>query len=120
MNAESAEYRLQAVRTRRLECKAILAGWKRDWLVSGVSHSLAERATLEAEIAELDLEERQIGHAAVNAKALRKRLEQASVLAALQRILAERGMSALLAEAEARAAAAQAEAMSEVSEGAAA
>lgn len=104
MSTESPEFRLQAIRLRRLEISATLARWKSEWLNKAISRTLAERSELEAEAAELAFEERQIGTDAALAKVARKRAENASVLAVLCRLLQERGLGDVITEAEERSA----------------
>lgn len=83
------EARAQWIKLRRLEIAATLAEWKRAWFVDGIEHSMAERATLEAEDARLALEARVISSAAVQAKVERRRRQNTEGLAALALLAAK-------------------------------
>jgi hypothetical protein len=99
----SPEFRAQFIKLRRLEIIATLAAWKRDYIVNGIPRTLAERVTLEAELADLVLEQRVIGDAAHKAKVERREKLNASLLVQLQAVLTERGMPDVIEEAQRRA-----------------
>lgn len=99
----SPEFRIQAIKTRRLEIAATLANWKRDYLVQGIERSRGERATLEAEDANLALEIRQISDAAHLAKIERRKREDGRLLNQLLAVLGEQGLQDVVAEAQRRA-----------------
>ena len=80
MTDQSTEFRAQVIKTRRLEIIA----------------------TLEAELAELDLEIRVIGEAVVKAKAARREQLNSSLLTQLQGVLTERGLTDAIEEAQRR------------------
>lgn len=98
----SAEARAAEIKTRRLEIAADLAERRRAFFADGVSSPLSERAALQAENAKLALELRQIGAAAVQEKVARRAQLQASLLAELLKVLAERGLGDVIAEAKRR------------------
>ena len=102
MTTESPEFRAQAIKLRHLEIAATLANWKRDYLVHNITRTKAERATLEAEDANLALELRQIGDAASKAKVERRQRENAGLLNQLLDVMNENGLSHLVAEAQQR------------------
>ena len=102
MTDQSPEFRAQVIKTRRLEIIATLAAWKRDYIVNGIPRPLADRVTLDAELAELDLEIRVIGEAVVKAKAARREQLNASLLTQLQGVLTERGLTDAIEEAQRR------------------
>ncbi len=106
---QNAEGRAQAIKTRRLEIRAIQAEWKRDFFVHGVDRPLADRLELAAEYAQLELEARQVGMAAEAEKVARRKALNAALLPQLLQLLRERGLEGLIEEATARAAAATAE-----------
>ena len=108
LTAESPEFRVQAIKTRRLEIAATLANWKRDYLAQGIERSRGERATLEAEDANLALEIRQISDAAHLAKIARRKREDGRLLNQLLTVLGEQGLQDVVAEAQRRAQDAQA------------
>lgn len=97
----SAELRMQAIKLRRAEILADLAERKRAFVCDGIERPYAERVTLEAEDAALALEMRQIGAQVELAKRERRKALNAQMLQTLVRLLEERGMQALVAEAEA-------------------
>jgi len=103
MTEESPEFRVQTIKTRRLEIAATLANWKRDFFANNITRTKAERATLEAEDANLALEIRQIGDAAAKAKIERRQREDKSLLNQLLALLEERGMQDIVNEAQKRA-----------------
>ena len=102
MTDQSPEFRAQHLKTRRLEIIATLAAWKRDYIVNSIPRPLADRVTLEAELAEIDLEIRVIGEAVVKAKAARREQLNASLLTQLQGVLTERGLTDAIEEAQRR------------------
>lgn len=102
MSTTSPEFRFQEIKTRRLEIASTLANWKRDYLVDGIPRARGERATLEAEEADLALELCRIADEAKKSRALRRKVEDASMLAQLKQILTERGQEHLIAEAQQR------------------
>lgn len=97
----SAELRMQAIKLRRAEILAALAERKRAYVCEGKECPHGERVTLEAEDAQLALEARQIGMQVELAKIARRKAINAQMLQTLVRLLEERGMQALVAEAEA-------------------
>ena len=97
----SAELRAQQIKLRRLEIYATLAEFKRAYVCDGKEAPFTERVTLEAEDAALALEARQIGLQVELAKIERRKAINAQMLQTLVRMLEERGMQALVAEAEA-------------------
>ena len=106
--AESPEFRVHVIKTRRLDIAATLANWKRDYLAQGIERSRGERATLEAEDANLALEIRQISDAAHRAKIERRKREDGRLLNQLLAVLGEQGLQDVVAEAQRRAQDAQA------------
>lgn len=106
MTTPSAEFRAQEIKTRRLQIAATLAGWKRDYFVHGIERTMAQRATLEAEDAELALELRVNGDAVVKARVARREREDACILKKLLEVLRERGLDDVITEANERAGAA--------------
>lgn len=103
MTDQSPEFRAQAIKTRRLEIISTLATWKSEYFNEGIERTVGERARLEAELAGLDLELRQIGNAAAKAKVERRERLNASLLAQLQAVLTERGLTDVIEEAQRRA-----------------
>lgn len=103
-SGEDLEARVRNITTRLLEIAATLAEWKRAFFVDGVERPFADRLTLESEAAALALEKRVIGWKAEAAKVERRRRQNAGTLAQLVKLLNERGMSDVVAEAEQRAA----------------
>jgi chromatin segregation and condensation protein Rec8/ScpA/Scc1 (kleisin family) len=102
MTDQNAEFRDKAISTRRLEIAATLARWKSDYFNQGVERPIGDRASLEAELAELTLEQRLIGDAVQKAKVERRQKINASLLAQLQVVLTERGLTDALEEAQRR------------------
>jgi hypothetical protein len=98
----TAEIRSQEIKMRRLEIAATLAAWKRDFFVSGIERPMASRVTLEAELASLNLELRQIGDAATLAKVERRKHENDCLLRHLMDLLNERGLADVVDEAHRR------------------
>ena len=98
----SAEFRVQEIKTRRLEIAATLAEWKRAYFVDGIGRPIEDRLTLDAEYTRLALELRTLGDAAVAAKVERRKQENADYLSCLIEVLKEHGREDLLAEATAR------------------
>lgn len=109
IDIDPIERRQQEIKLRRAEIAATLAEWKRAYIVEGVSRPLRDRVTLEAEDANLHLEARQIGQAAVEAASVRRQRIAAGELAQLQSILRENGLDDLVIEARKRAEAAEAQ-----------
>ena len=103
MTDQSPEFRAQAIKTRRLEIIATLANWKSEYFNQGIERPIGDRARLEAELADLDLEQRVIGDAAHKAKVERREKLNASLLVQLQAVLTERGMADVIEEAQRRA-----------------
>jgi len=103
MNDPSPEFRLQQIKTRRLEIAATLSEWKRAWFVDGISRPIEDRLTLDAEAAKLALERRVIDEDALKAKLIRLEERRQTLLQQLIEVLEERGMSDVLEEAKARA-----------------
>lgn len=99
---ESPEFRVQAIRTRRFEIAATLANWKRDYLVNGIERGRGERATLEAESANLALELHYIGEAAKKAAVERKKRENENLLNQILAVLEERSLQDVVEEAQKR------------------
>lgn len=98
---EGPEGRAAWITTRRLEIAAILAEWKREYFVDGIERPMADRATLEAEAADLALEKRRLGAQTVIAQAARRNLQERQLSRALMRLLEDRGMHDLIEEAKA-------------------
>ena len=101
--AHTPESRVKAIKARQLEIQATLTEWKRAYFVEGISRPMADRATLEAEYAQLALERNTIEAAAQKARFVRHEKERASLLYQLIAVLRERGMADVMAEAQARA-----------------
>lgn len=101
-DAQAVVDRLAYIKRRRLEIAAMLAGWKRDYFVDGTQRSMADRSTLEAEAANLALEERMVKEAAHAARIeLRRRVDH-DLLREMCALLKERGLSDLIREATER------------------
>lgn len=103
MTAPSPEFRLQQIKTRRLEIAATLSEWKRAYFVDGISRPLEDRLTLEAENAQLALERRSIEDAAFKAKLARQDGARQTLVHQLVAVLRERGLDDVIAEAQLRA-----------------
>ena len=103
MTDSSPEFRLQQIKTRRLEISATLLEWKRAYFVEGIKRTYAERLTLEAEEAQLALERRSIEDAAFKARVARQDSARQTLAYQLLVVLRERGLDDVIAEAQARA-----------------
>jgi len=96
------EFRMQQIKTRRLEIDATLTEWKRAYFVEGIGRPLEDRLTLAAEYAQLSLELRKIGEAAIAARVDRRKQENADYLRCLIEVVKDHGREDMLSEATAR------------------
>lgn len=90
-----AEKRLQEINTRKAEITATLLAWKRDYFATGVSRSLADRLTLEAEYASLQVEARKMRTQAADEKVARQKALDQSMLSVLYRLLHQKGLQSV-------------------------
>lgn len=102
MSEAAAEIRVHEIKTRRLEIAATLAEWKRAWFVDGIERPLSDRMTLEAEAAQLVLEEDKIKKVAFAAKLVRQARLRSTLHHQLIALLVERGMQDVIEEAKRR------------------
>lgn len=102
MTDHNIESRVHAIKLRRAEIAAALAAMKHDWVANGIQHPFSDRTALEMEDAALKVEALQISNLVFAAKRARRAALDASVLRELERLLEQRGMSALVEEAAER------------------
>lgn len=100
MNIHQKKLRREAIIARELEINADLAASKRRYFTEGVDRPMAERATLEDELAQLAVEKNVLTKALNDHKTAMKAYRNTLQHAVLIKLLADRGLGELVIEAD--------------------